>query len=348
MRTTAETPTTTVRYSAPYPMTTMKTPLKVGMIGVGNHARQVLIPALEQLPGDLRLVALATAHEETARTAGEFYRLPCYVGADRLIADPNVEAVIIASTGDHEPLACAALQAGKPVFNETPAIHSEAGAERIRQLATEKKLTYLVGSCLRYAPVYQKLRALLHQWRAEEPGSRVFNASYYFGGGHFQNLLLYLAGPVDSVLLTATEGSGSITLLRFANGDLGSIRDCGFRNWSPPYERVEIVHPSGLLIAEDGRAIQFHRTPRSLQPMKMSFTDAGGELFHTTFSLPYGQIQQLHLRGYIPELKEFADCVRTGAIPTCGVADALATLRVGAAARQSREAGGQWVTVRRD
>ena len=90
-------------------MTSSGTPLKIGLIGVGTHAREVLIPGINQVPEDLRLVALATAHEATARAAGEFYRLPCHVGYEKLIADPNVEAVMIASSGDHETAALAAL-----------------------------------------------------------------------------------------------------------------------------------------------------------------------------------------------------------------------------------------------
>jgi predicted dehydrogenase len=330
-------------------MTPSESPLRVGLIGVGTHARQVLIPAIEQIPDALRLVALATAHAETAQVAHDFYRLPCHVGHDRLIADPNVDAVINASNGDHEAVAVAGLEAGKPVFNETPAIRTETKAERIRHLVAKNKLTYLVGSCLRYAPVYQKMRLLLGQWREEEPGARVLNASYYFAGGHFHNLMLYLGGPIDSVLhLAAAEGAGTITLLRFANGDIGSIRDCGFNNWTPPYEQVEIVHKSGWLIAEDGRTLRFHRTPRAqaVHPMKLSFENASGDFFQTTFSIPYGRNQQLYLRGYVPELSEFAHCVKTGTLPTCGLDDALATLRVGEAARQSRETSGQWVKVR--
>ena len=330
-------------------MTTSGTPLRVGLVGVGTHARQVLIPAIGQIPDAMRLVALATAHEETAQAAREFHRLPCHVGYERLIADPDVEAVIIASTGDHEAIAIASLEAGKAVFNETPAIRTEAGAERIRRLSAERRLTYLVGSCLRYAPVYQKMRSLLGPWREEEPGPRTFNASYYFAGGHFHNLMLFLGGPIESVLhLAAAKGAGSVTLLRFASGDIGSIRDCGFNNWTPPYEGLEIVHESGWMTAEDGRAVRFHRTPRAraVHPMELSFEHASGDLYQSTFSIPYGQNQQLYLRGYVPELSEFARCVRTGEPPTCGVADALATLRVGEAARQSREAGGQWVKVR--
>ena len=329
----------------------MASPLKVGLIGVGTHAQQVLLPALDQIPEAIQLVALATAHEDTARAAGARYRLPCHVGYEALLADPNVEAVINASSGDHEGVAVACLEAGKPVFNETPAITSEEGAARIRKLSTSCGLTYVVGSCLRYAPVYQKARALLQTSREEEPGPRSLSASYYFSSSHFHNLMLYLGGPIAEVLhLVPPEGGPAVTLLRFASGDIGAIRDCGFHNWSPPYEQVEIAHASGLLVAEEGRFLRYHRAPstRTVHPTQLAFEVAEGQFFQSTYSIPYGQNRQLYLRGYVPELADFAHCVQTGARPTNGVEEALATLRVGAAARRSRELGGQWVAVRGD
>ena len=176
----------------------------------------------------------------------------------------------------------------------------------------------------------------------------MFSASYYFTSSHFHNLMLFLNGAIEQVLhLTAAEGGGTTTLLRFANGDIGCLRDCRFHNWSTPYEQVEIAHESGLLVAEDGRSLRFHRTPRSraVDPPELSFECAAGEFQQMTFSIPYGQNRQLYLRGYVPELAEFAHCVRTGEPPTCGVDDALATMRVGEAARRSREQAGQWAAV---
>ena len=47
----------------------MANPLRVGIIGVGGHARQILIPAIEQVPERMRLVALATAQGNVTRAA---------------------------------------------------------------------------------------------------------------------------------------------------------------------------------------------------------------------------------------------------------------------------------------
>jgi predicted dehydrogenase len=322
-------------------------PLRVGLIGVGGHARQILIPAIEQNPEALRLVALATGHEETARRAGELYRLPAFAGHEAPLAHPEVQAVVIASH-DHERHAIAALERGKHVFCETPGITTSEGAARIRQLVRERQLVYQVGSCLRYAPLYRKLKRLLAEWREEAPGPRTIGIRYYPYIGHFQNLLLYLSGAIAQVLAVQhADNSGAISLYRFANGDLAVIAWGAFHNVSLPCEAVEIFHSSGRLLAEDGRSLRFDRTPpeRASHPYKLEFELAAAELYNPTFSIPYGRNAQLYLRGYTPELEDFARCVREGGTPLCGVDDAEQTRLVGVATAASRAAGGVWMAV---
>src|SRR5437868_6766795 len=104
-------------------------PVSVGMIGVGRHARAILLPALGLAPS-LKLVALATAHAESAREAEERYRCRCYVGYEALLADAAVEAVLVVG-GRHETEMLDALRAGKHVWCETPAITTAEGAPAI-------------------------------------------------------------------------------------------------------------------------------------------------------------------------------------------------------------------------
>jgi len=317
----------------------MSTPLSIGFIGVGKHARQILLPAIAQLPEEIRLVALATGHDETARQTADCYHLPCYTGHEGVLDHPGVEAVVIASF-DLERQAIAALEAGKHVFSETPGVTSCEGAARIRELAREKGLVYQVGSCLRYAPIYQKMKCLLEQWREHASGPHTFGVHYYPYYGHLQNLLLFLNGDIAQVL-TADGAESGISLYRFANGDIASLTWCGFHNVSVAYESVEIVHPTGRLLAEDGRLLRFDRTAEAAHPYHLDFGLAEAQVFQPTFSIPYGHNAQLYLRGYTPELADFARCVRESAAPLCGVDDAEKTLLVRQAAATSN---GAWVS----
>lgn len=334
-------------------MSTMKStvgiskPVRVGLIGVGGHARQILIPAMQQVPEKLQPVILATARPDTARQMGERYRLPFCVGHEALLKNPDVEAVIIASH-DHEKHAIDALQAGKHVFTETPGITTRSGAESIRKLTRESGLVYQVGSCLRYAPVYQKLLSLLTESRGRHPGPRTFGVRYYPYVGHFHNLLLYLGGDMTRVLsVVHPDNSSATSLFKFVSGDVANITWCSFHNVSLAYESVEILHPSGRMIVEDGRALRVDLTPpdRAVHPYAMGFNTAEAQVFQSTFSIPYGQNEQLYLRGYTPELEDFVRCIREKGKPLCGVDDAEKTMLVGQAVGRSTAAGGQWETL---
>ena len=66
--------------------------------------------------------------------------------------------------------------------------------------------------------------------------------------------------------------------------------------------------------------------------------------FHPPFSMPYGSVSQLYQRGYVPELEEFARCVRTGASPVSTVEEAEKTVSVSEAVTAAKQRGG-WVEV---
>jgi predicted dehydrogenase len=112
-----------------------------------------------------------------------------------------------------------------------------------------------------------------------------------------------------------------------------------------PYERVEIAHPSGLLEAEDGRTLRFHRTRQPATAHALAYELADAALFNPTSSMPYGRVGQLHMRGYPGELEHFVHCVRTGAAPIAGVDDAEQTFLIGQAVRRSEALDAQWVSV---
>src|SRR5207253_370175 len=151
-------------------------PVRVGMIGVGRHARLILLPALALIP-EIRLCCICTAHTDTARAAGERYRVKAYIGFEDMLDHPDLEAVLVVG-GQHGPEMLAALEAGLHVWCETPAITSSESAGYAREQAAHSKRLVEVGSCLRHAPIYQRFRDLLLEWNNAAPGPRMFQAQY--------------------------------------------------------------------------------------------------------------------------------------------------------------------------
>ena len=296
-------------------------PLRVGLIGVGAHAQRVLLPALQLVP-QMRLVALATARPSTAQAARDHYGVTCHVGIDDLVADPRVEAVLAVGCPHAEAIR-AALDAGKPVWCETPTITSAADLALLAHPARARTVVQ-AGYCLRYTPVYQKTRDLLAQWRAAEPGPRFVAAAYYPAVHHYINLLLLLLGPIERVRAATWAGATAITL-RFANGDGGTLVTRRLANLAPPYERLELSTPGGILLVEDGRRVVARLALREVAAEDLSFELAAAQSWDPTSSIPYAGLHALTMRGYVPQWEDFARRVREGGPPLSTLEDAAAT-----------------------
>ncbi len=93
-------------------------PLRIGMIGCGNIARQYL-DSLARLP-NLRQSAVADRIPAAAERVAAEQGVPART-VDELLADPEIEAVLNLTTPQaHAPITIAALQAGKHVYQEKP------------------------------------------------------------------------------------------------------------------------------------------------------------------------------------------------------------------------------------
>jgi hypothetical protein len=108
--------------------------IRVGIVGASaktSWAKISHVPAIKGLPG-LKLAALATSNEQSAREAAEAF------GADRWFSDPfamvhdeRIDVVTISvKVPEHRHLVLAALEAGKAVYCEAPDHHWHVSALR--------------------------------------------------------------------------------------------------------------------------------------------------------------------------------------------------------------------------
>lgn len=309
-------------------------PVRIGMIGVGRHARQVLLPALSLVP-ELQLCAVSTAHAETARAAEERYRVPAFAGYEAMLRNGGLDAVLVVG-GQHAAEVLACLHYGVHVWCETPAVTSLDNAHDLQAVAREASRIVEVGSCLRHAPLYRRLKQELETWRDYDEGARLFQCRYYPYVGHFYNLLLWLNGSIAEVCATRSD-TETLVLLRFENGDLGSVTSRRFHNDSIPYEEVSVSGESGVMIASNGQELRHYAayTPRT--STQLTFDTSEIRAWCPSFSLPYGELNHLYLRGYVPELKYFAERIRLNAPSISGLEDMEQTLRLRLAVERSSE-----------
>jgi predicted dehydrogenase len=140
------------------------TPVRVGVVGL-QYAAATHLPVYAALAreGLVELVAVATAHRETAEAAAREHGVPrAHVGFEALCADPGVDLVDVATRPSrHRPMVEAALAAGKHVLCEAPLAPSVADAEALADAAARAGAVAAVDMQSRFWPGTAELRRLV-------------------------------------------------------------------------------------------------------------------------------------------------------------------------------------------
>ncbi len=257
-------------------------PIGIGLIGPGNFAKNVLLPAFVAAGTRLEVVAGGSgpSAEALGRNSG-FAR----VGESpaSVIEDPSVDAVVIATRhGDHATLVVEALHAGKHVFCEKPVALTVRELEDVLEAAERSSAILAVGFNRRFAQLLREARAFLSatgsplaatyrvsaghlpadHWThdLDEGGGRIIGE-----GCHFVDSLVFLAGsPVVEVHATGygdpqlpVEARDNVTItLRFADGSVGSILYVAEGSGRVPKERLEGFSGGRTAILDDYRELE--------------------------------------------------------------------------------------------
>lgn len=137
--------------------------LGVSLVGAGNFARLVMMPALSKL-GGVSWRGLCTAKGMNAEHSGRKMGFAfCATDVDQIWQDRDTSAVFVATRHDlHAELVIAALRAGKHVFVEKPLCIAPAELEAIDRCVSElgeRCPILMVGFNRRFAPATGKVRS---------------------------------------------------------------------------------------------------------------------------------------------------------------------------------------------
>ena len=144
--------------------TVMSSKIRIGIIGAGGWAKYGHIPALRTLDA-FEIVAVSSRTQESAeRLAAEFEIPHAYANHYDLIADPDVDLVVILAPGpEHARLTRAAIAGGKDVYSEWPLTTSTAESEELLGLAETAGVRHVIGLQRRFAPSARYVRDLVEQ-----------------------------------------------------------------------------------------------------------------------------------------------------------------------------------------
>jgi predicted dehydrogenase/threonine dehydrogenase-like Zn-dependent dehydrogenase len=264
--------------NAPAPAQTIKLPtpelatannISLGIIGAGNYASRILIPAFKKSGSHLNLIA-CSAGISGAQVGKKYGFQQATTDVNAVFANEKINTVIIASRHDsHADFVCAALKNNKNVFVEKPLCLSLTELTKITTQFALTPNTLMVGFNRRFAPHIQKIKSLLAP--ITEPKSFIMTvnageipASHWTqtsaGGGriigeacHFIDLLRFLAGsPISSFQVTrlgnvAIRDDKASISLTFTDGSFGIINYLANGHRSFPKERLEVFAAGKIL-----------------------------------------------------------------------------------------------------
>jgi predicted dehydrogenase len=134
-----------------------------GIIGCGDVTELKSGPAFNKI-NNSSLVAVMRRDAAKAEDYARRHNVPrWYNDADKLINDPEVNAIYIATPpSSHEAYTIAAINAGKPVYVEKPMANSYIAASNMAEAAAAKNIKLVVAHYRREQPRFKKIKQLIN------------------------------------------------------------------------------------------------------------------------------------------------------------------------------------------
>ena len=333
--------------------------MRVGIVGFGYWG-----PNLMRNLGELDGVELSWCADERAdRRALAKKRHPAVhvtPNAEEIFADPNVEAVVIATpVTTHHQLAKHALEAGKHVLVEKPMTHTQAEGEELIELAQKKGLVLMVDHTFVYTGAVRRMKEIID---VGELGDLHYLDSVRINLGLFQHDIdvLWDLAPHDLAILTHLvheppryvsamcadhTGSGfsdvAYMTVHFANNFIAHLHV----NWLSP------VKIRQMLIGGSRRMLVYN----DMEPSeKVRVYDRGirvtteDSIYKTLVDYRTGDMWAPKLdnrEALSVECEHFIECVRFRRVPWSSATDGLQVVRLLEAASHSLASGGGKVPV---
>ncbi len=227
-------------------------PVRVGLIGLGWWGSELLRGG--GVAGTVAPVVCYSRSQESRESFAAERDIRAAASVEELIADPDVEAVIVATPhSTHVDYVMAALEAGKHVFVDKPFAMSVEGGRRCIAAAEEAGTVLQVGHQRRRQEANRRIKAMIDagelgtvialeanysapgggnpspdNWR-QNPEERPLSGLTPFGV-HVIDTFQSFVGPITGVCAISTRpfgktslDDGAILTFQFASGAIGTL-----------------------------------------------------------------------------------------------------------------------------
>ena len=250
----------------------------VSVIGAGNYAGRVLIPAFAKAGAEFH--SLVSSNGLGPVHFGSKFGFK-YASTDtsKLLSDTECNSLVIATRHDsHAALVRQALSAGKNVFVEKPLCLSIRELEDIEASYTGSSVL-MVGFNRRFSPLIVELKRYLGQLNGPKAFVYTCNSGFIpsdhwiqdpaVGGGrllgeacHFVDLLRHIAdcSIVDLQLISASDTKpqpDTLSLsMRFVDGSIGTVHYFSNGSKAFPKERLEVFSGGKVIQLDNFRRLR--------------------------------------------------------------------------------------------
>ena len=317
---------------------------RLGIVGLGWFGGVLAESA--RASGVADVVSCYARSADTRAAFAEKHGCRAAEGLDQLLADPEVDGVIVATPhSTHTEIAVAAAEAGKHVFVEKPLTLTVADAKRVGEVAARAGVTVQVGHNRRRQPANRRIKAMIDAGelgtilqldamhtaagghKPDLPAWRKDPAECPFGGMtalgvHTVDTFHYFVGPARKVTSFSTRIHGfndldeaTTVVLEYESGPIASINTTYF---APPVVSLSVFgSDAAAWNEEDGTRL--YTQPRS-EPTRSEH-----------------EVERIDTMQ--DEIVEFARCIGEEGEPETGTAEAIEVAAVLEAIGRSVESG---------
>jgi scyllo-inositol 2-dehydrogenase (NAD+) len=320
----------------------------IGVIGLGRMGQVYARHVAHQLENAALIAVADPSQEAVNRLAGQISGARVYLDYHDLLAQPDIQGVIIASpTSTHREVVIAAAQAGKAIFCEKPTALTLAATDEMIAAVNQAGVIFQIGFMRHFDKGYTEAKRQIEAGVIGQPvsirsiGRDPFRTSLEFAnpavsgglivdmGIHDFDVIRWLmsddvervytevAALVYPELRQVNDVDSAMINLRFGRGGLGNVEVC--RTAIYGYDiQCEVIGEKGAI-----QIGYLRETP------VLTLTKAG--VIHDVvphFPERFGP-------AYTKQIEHFVDCLLADKPPVVTAADARAALQIGLAATLS-------------
>jgi predicted dehydrogenase len=259
--------------------------VRVGVLGAGNFAQGVLIPAIKSAGAEM--VGLCASSGARAKSSANKFGFGfCTTDEGEIYSDASINTIAIATRHHlHAGEVVRALESGKNVFCEKPLCLNEEELEEIERAYSrcDGELKLMVGFNRRFAVMARQMKESLGQAGGPVAMHYRVNAGALpkdhwiedpeQGGGrilgemcHFVDFLSFLCGAPPALVsarsVNSAGGQDVIASLEFEDGSQGTISYLCSGDRAFSKERVEVFGGGSVAALDDFRRLELVRNGR--------------------------------------------------------------------------------------